>query len=106
MCAMAVWLRSFHPPRALAALAATLCLGGAAPARAVDVADFYRGKTVNVVIGYPVGGGYDVFARLLVQSMGRHIPGNPVLVPQNMPGAGSRKAVQYLYEVAPKDGAT
>jgi tripartite-type tricarboxylate transporter receptor subunit TctC len=69
-----------------------------------DVADFYRGKTVNVVIGYTPGGGYDVFARLLVQHMGRYIPGNPTLVAQNMPGAGSRNAGMYLYAVAPKDG--
>lgn len=74
--------------------------------QAADVSEFYRGRTINVVIGYTVGGGYDVFARLLAQHMGRHIPGNPVLVPQNMPGAGSRKAGLFLYEVAPKDGAT
>ena len=79
---------------------------GAAPelALADDVADFYRGKTINVVIGYTPGGGYDVFARLLARHMGRYIPGNPAMIPQNMPGAGSRNAGMYLYSVAPKDG--
>jgi len=92
---------------AVATLAAAYLAGvAAAPVRAADVADFYRGKTITVVIGYSAGGGYDVFARLLAQHMGRHIPGNPALVPQNMPGAGSRKAGMFLYEVAPKDGTT
>jgi tripartite-type tricarboxylate transporter receptor subunit TctC len=98
-----------HGWRRAAAAVATLVAGylagvSAAPVRAADVAEFYRGKTITVVIGYSAGGGYDVFARLLAQHMGRHIPGNPVLVPQNMPGAGSRKAGMFLYEVAAKDG--
>jgi tripartite-type tricarboxylate transporter receptor subunit TctC len=69
-----------------------------------SVEDFYRGKTVNVVIGYSSGGGYDLYARLLTRHMGKHIPGKPTLVAQNMPGAGSLKAIQYIYGVAPKDG--
>jgi tripartite-type tricarboxylate transporter receptor subunit TctC len=76
-----------------------------AHANAADPADFWRGRTVQVVIGYSVGGGYDLYARLVAQFMGKHIPGNPTLVPQNMPGAGSLKAANYLYEVAPKDGS-
>ena len=88
-----------------AATVAVGLLACAVPAaRAAEVADFYRGKTITIVIGYSVGGGYDVFARLLAQHLGRHVPGNPAVVPQNMPGAGSRKAGMYLYEVAPKDG--
>ena len=75
-------------------------------ARAADVADFYRGQTITIVIGYSAGGGYDIFARLLARHLGRHVPGNPAVVPQNMPGAGSRKAGMYLYKVAPKDGTT
>ena len=67
---------------------------------------FYRGKTITIVIGYSAGGGYDIFARLLAHHLGRHVPGNPAVVPQNMPGAGSRKAGMYLYNVAPKDGTT
>ena len=69
-----------------------------------SVEDFYKGKTVNVIIGYSPGGGYDIYARLLARHMGKHIPGKPTLVPQNMPGAGSLKAISYLYTVAPKDG--
>ncbi len=68
------------------------------------VASFYKGKTVQLVVGYSTGGGYDMYARLLARYMGRHIPGNPLVVPQNMPGAGSLRAVGYLYNAAPKDG--
>ena len=72
------------------------------PARAQD--DFYKGKTVTIVIGFSVGGGYDLYARHLAKYLGRHIPGNPTVVPQNMPGAGSLKAANYIYTAAPKDG--
>src|SRR5438874_3383419 len=75
-----------------------------APARAQSVADFYRGKRINLIIGYGTGGGYDQYARLLGHYIGEHIPGNPTIVPQNMPGAGSRSAANWLYRVAPKDG--
>lgn len=73
-------------------------------ARAQDAASFYKGKTVTVVIAFSAGGGYDLYARLLARHMGKYIPGNPTVVPQNMPGAGTLKAAKYLYEVAPKDG--
>jgi tripartite-type tricarboxylate transporter receptor subunit TctC len=73
-------------------------------ARADDVADFYRGKQVNLVVGYGPGGGYDIYARLLARHLGRFIPGAPNVIVQNMPGAGSLRAVNYLYKVAPKDG--
>ncbi len=73
-------------------------------ATADPVAEFYRGKTVNVVIGYTVGGGFDLYARVLARDLGRFIPGNPSVVPQNMPGAASLKAVEYLFAVAPRDG--
>src|SRR5437764_15479516 len=76
----------------------------AAPARADSVEDFYRGKTVSMIIGYGVGGGYDLYGRLLARHIGRHIPGKPSVVPQNMTGAGSLRAAQFLYSVAPKDG--
>jgi len=75
-------------------------------ARADAVSDFYTGKTVNLVIGYPPGGGYDLYARTLARHIGRHIPGNPAIVVQNMPGAGSIKAANFLYAIAPKDGLT
>jgi tripartite-type tricarboxylate transporter receptor subunit TctC len=87
------------------ALAAALAAFAIASARAESVADFYKGRTVAMVIGYSVGGGYDLYARTLARFMGQHIPGNPTLVPQNMPGAGSLKAVNYLYSVAAKDGS-
>ena len=76
----------------------------ATPASAQSVAEFYTGKTVNVVTGFSPGGGYDLYARTLARFMGRHIPGNPKLVPQNMPGAASLRLVNYLYGIAPKDG--
>lgn len=74
------------------------------PARADEVADFYKGKTIQVVAGYGAGGGYDLHARLLSRHMSRHMPGQPAVVVQNMPGAGSLRAANYLYAVAPKDG--
>ena len=73
-------------------------------ARAQGVGDFYRGKTVNVWIGYGAGGGYDLSARVLARHMGRYIPGEPTLVPRNMPGAGSLSLANWLYNVAPRDG--
>jgi tripartite-type tricarboxylate transporter receptor subunit TctC len=73
-------------------------------ARADTVADFYRGKTINVYIGVNVGGGYDFEARLLARFMRAHIPGNPVLIPQNMIGAGGIKMANYLATIAPQDG--
>jgi tripartite-type tricarboxylate transporter receptor subunit TctC len=72
------------------------------PAGAAD--DFYAGKTIEMLIGFSSGGGYDIYGRTLARYLGRHIPGNPQIVPQNMPGAGSLKLVNYLYNVAPKDG--
>jgi tripartite-type tricarboxylate transporter receptor subunit TctC len=76
-----------------------------APAlRAEPIADFYRGKTMKILIGYGPGGGYDLYGRLAAEFLGRHIPGNPSIVPENMPGGGSLKAILYLYQVAPQDG--
>ena len=74
------------------------------PAYADAVSDFYRGKTVRVVIGYGVGGGYDINARLAAQYMSKYLPGNPTFVPQNMPGASGLTEAGYLYLSAPKDG--
>jgi tripartite-type tricarboxylate transporter receptor subunit TctC len=66
--------------------------------------DFYRGKTVTILVGFSPGGGFDLNARVLARHIGRHIPGNPTVVVQNMPGAGSLTAVHYLDLSAPKDG--
>jgi tripartite-type tricarboxylate transporter receptor subunit TctC len=91
--------------RGAAALLFALALV-ASPARGDAVSDFYKGKTVTMIVGYGPGGGYDVFARLLARHLGRHIPGNPTVVVQNMPGAGSLRATNALYNTAPKDGST
>ena len=74
------------------------------PAQADAVADFYKGKSINVVVGYGPGGGYDVYMRLLARHMPRFIPGNPNIVVQNMPGAGSVRAANHVANVAPRDG--
>jgi tripartite-type tricarboxylate transporter receptor subunit TctC len=82
--------------------AATLVLAG--PIQAEPIADFYRGKTLRMLIGYGPGGGYDIYGRLVAEFLPRHLPGNPTIIPQNMPGAGSFVAAKYIYDVAPKDG--
>jgi tripartite-type tricarboxylate transporter receptor subunit TctC len=66
--------------------------------------DFYRGKTLTILVGFSPGGGFDINARVLARHIGKHIPGNPTVVVQNMPGAGSLTAVHYLDLTAPKDG--
>jgi tripartite-type tricarboxylate transporter receptor subunit TctC len=73
-------------------------------ARAETVEEFYRGKRLTLTVGYGPGGGYDVFARLLARHIGKYIPGNPQIIVQNMPGAGSLIAANYIYAVSPKDG--
>ena len=66
--------------------------------------EFYRGKTVNVYIGFAPGGSYDFYGRLVSRHIGKHLPGNPIVIPNSMPGAGSLRAANYLFTVAPKDG--
>jgi tripartite-type tricarboxylate transporter receptor subunit TctC len=73
-------------------------------AHAAGVEDFYKGKTISLIIGYSVGGGYDLYGRLLARHIGKYIPGKPTIVPQNMTGAGSFRAASFLYAAAPKDG--
>jgi len=82
-------------------MAAGIVLALAAPARAED---FYKGKSISLVIATATGGGYDTYARLIARHLGRHIPGQPNIVPQNMPGAAGIRAANYLYAAAPKDG--
>lgn len=80
-------------------------LGGAmAPANASAVAAFYKGKTVSIIVPYSTGGGYDTMARAIGRFIGKHIPGDPTIVVRNMPGAGGISAMNYLYNVAAKDG--
>lgn len=68
------------------------------------VADFYRGKTVRIIVGASPGGGYDTYSRLIAKHMGKYIPGNPTVIVENMPGAGSIVAANHIYSAAPKDG--
>jgi len=97
-------LRKASTPLWLAVLAVGTALLPSNARAADTVADFYRGKTINVYIGVNVGGGYDFEARLLARFMRAHIPGNPVLVPQNMIGAGGIKMANFLSSIAPQDG--
>ena len=89
---------------AVVALAGLALLASGAQTRAQSVEEFYKGKTINLAIGFSVGGGYDLYARHLARHMGKHIPGNPTIVPQNMAGAGSLRAANFVYTAAPKDG--
>lgn len=88
--------------RTICFIAATLLATQAANADPIE--DFYRGKTLRMLIGYGPGGGYDLYARLVAEFLPRHIPGHPAVVPQNMPGAGSFAAAYYMADAAPKDG--
>src|ERR1700754_298167 len=83
-----------------------LCgLSGLSIAQSAEtVEDFYRGKQVRLVLGHDVGGDYDLGGRLLARYLGRHIPGSPTVIVQNMPGANSLVATNFLFNVAPKDG--
>ncbi len=83
-------------------LVAVLAIGFAESSRAED--DFYKGKNINFIIGTAPGGGYDAYSRLIAHHIGKHLPGQPSVVPQNMPGAAGIRASNYLYNVAPKDG--
>jgi tripartite-type tricarboxylate transporter receptor subunit TctC len=92
-----------------AALVLVAAAIAAHPARAAESpagerGEFYKGKTINLTVGYAVGGGYDVYARLLARHISRHIPGNPTVIVQNMPGAGSLTALRHQELIAPKDG--
>src|SRR5258708_40136820 len=83
-------------------LAATA--GGALPVTAQPASDFYAGKQITLIVGAGIGGAYDQMGRLMARHLGRRIPGNPAIVVQNMPAAGSIAATNYLYGSAPKDG--
>ena len=85
------------------AISLALLLSASAWAQAPT--EFYKGRTVELYIGYSVGGGYDIYARLLARHMARHMPGNPVIAPKNMPGAGSLTLANWLYAAAPRDGS-
>jgi tripartite-type tricarboxylate transporter receptor subunit TctC len=92
----------YRGPAAVIGLA--LLAIGSAPAGADGVADFYRGKELRLVIGASVGGGYDIYARAIAKHLGGHIPGNPSIVPQDMPAGGGLAAANHIYNVASPDG--
>lgn len=99
-------MSSFRSPYgfgvALAAVAAVI----SGPAEADAVADFYKNKQITIMVGFGAGGGYDTTARIFARHYGKHIPGNPLVIVQNVPGAGSMTAANRLYNTAPKNGLT
>ncbi len=96
--------KSRRPAKVPVALAAAAVLALALNARPALATDFYAGKSVDVVIGTGVTGGFNIYARLIGRHIGRYLPGEPTIVPKNMPGAGSAIAGGYLFRTAPKDG--
>src|SRR6476469_5726415 len=85
--------------------AAALCLAAATViAQADSVSDFYKGKTINLIAGFPPGGGYDTYTRVLARHYGRFIPGQPAAVASNMPGAGSLTSANTIYNKTAPDG--
>jgi tripartite-type tricarboxylate transporter receptor subunit TctC len=95
-------IHSKHPGAGAVMLAAFAA--GILPAQADSVADFYRGKEIAILVGYGAGGGYDTTARLFARHFGKHVPGNPSIVVQNMPGAGSMLVANNIFNTAPKSG--
>ncbi len=67
-------------------------------------ADFFAGKTIKIIVGSGAGGGFDIYGRVIARHLGRHVPGSPTVIVQNMPGAGGGKAANFIYAVAPRDG--
>src|SRR3982751_2506184 len=88
----------------VAALVVAIVALAPPPARGPDVAEVFKRNRINLIVSYGPGGGYDIYARVLARHMSKHIPGNPPIVVQNMPGAGSLRGTNFLYNVAPKDG--
>ena len=91
---------------ATALLSAAASLAVSLPAQAQSVEEFYRKTPVQLLIGFPVANAYDTYGRAVARHLGKHIPGNPTVIPVNRPGAGSLTAANFLYNAAPKDGAT
>ncbi len=92
-------------PKSVLCLGLAACLSAPSSAHAQSpVGDFYKGKTIEMHIGYSAGGGYDVYGRIVARYMGKHLPGNPQIIAKNSPGAGSLRAANWLYAAAPKDG--
>lgn len=96
-------MMKLHPGLLVIATAALLVMGAPSPSRAND---FYQGKTIRFVVGYAPGGGYDTYTRAIARHIGKHIPGNPTAVVENMEGAGSLLAANYIFNKAEADGLT
>jgi tripartite-type tricarboxylate transporter receptor subunit TctC len=90
----------------LAGLASAIALLASVPASAQSVEAFYKGKSINFIIGYPAAGAPDTYARLVSRHLGKYIPGNPAVIARNMPGAGSLLAANHLFNNAARDGTT
>lgn len=93
-------------PQIAVAMAALLAGTAIDSAKADAVADFYKGKTMSLIVGFPPGGGYDTYVRVLARHLGRFVPGNPSVVASNMPGAGSLTSANFTYTKAAPDGLT
>lgn len=89
---------------ALALATAVSVTAFAGSAHAGSVADFYKGKSLSLIIGYGAGGGFDTYSRVLARHMGKHIPGQPNIIPKNMPGAGALRAANFIFNATPKNG--
>ena len=85
---------------------AGLTAAGAMPSSSAIGAEYYKGKTISVIVGRGAGGGTDTVARIFAKHLGKHIPGNPGVVVKNMPGAGGSKSMNFIYEKAKPDGRT
>ena len=94
-----------HASAAIFLSACLLSAASAASAAADPVEDFYKGRSITLTIGTDAGGGYDQYARTLARNMGRFIPGNPTIIPKNMPGADGIQAANRIYSIAPRDGS-
>src|SRR5262245_59202177 len=86
-----------------AAIAAAVAFA-ASPAAADNVADFYKGQTVSILMGTGPGASYDLYGRTIAEHIGRHIPGNPTIIVEYMPGAGGVVAANHIFNTAPQDG--
>ncbi|HET7681863.1 MAG TPA: tripartite tricarboxylate transporter substrate-binding protein [Xanthobacteraceae bacterium] len=90
--------------RMTAGIIAVIAMFASTGLAAAQTADKFKGKVFEVIVGYDTGGGYDIYARALARHIGKHLPGNPTVIVKNMPGAQTRTAANYLYNIAPKDG--
>ena len=97
-------MSTFRDAHRGALIAAALLASASSSAYAQSAEQFFKGKVINLYIGFAPGGTYDYYSRLFARFIGKHIPGNPTVVPQNMPGAGSFQAANFIFAVAPKDG--